>query len=500
MTFPPFRRFNPPQLKPPQKPFAVAPHAAQPGPALGHHPLAALPVGSTATAPPACSPSSPTPAGARNRCQVSETTPSRHIWINRLTTWSFLTAANLATMGMSFVASVTMTHRLTEADYGAVTLGMSISAIVSLLVRFGSDRLLVRDIIQHPSEKHAYLTASYTFRALLAAALMLAALQAANTHLFPKTWPKTVVLIFFALSCIHGLNPTEVFDAHNRMRQHACVEACSNSAYAVAVLALLLLGPPQYHTALSVGLIRLTTVALGCVAQTWLISDLVRVPAWWQTKDAIRRTLVPSVTVLGASLGSTLMCQLPSVHLSVKAGTGALAPYGAAMSLASVPCLTFLQLARVLGPERRTQHPPGEGFDRDPSGACQIPRPLSTVLGSGLWHRFCLRSARLRCVVPAVLSRGRFGLSDTPCLVPYWNCYSLPGHSIPVRSRQPQCLRGRHWRWAPLLGHSVSVLATKTRRLRRCPRSAREQFDPHRGDECGICLPLGKEDNRGSRD
>ena len=269
----------------------------------------------------------------------------------RMRTWVFLVGSNLAVMGLSFAATVVMTHRMSQSDYGAVTLGTSVAAIVALVTRLGADRLLVRDILQHPNQENDYVMTSYFLRGIASLLSLVAVVVITQSKIIAPDWPLNVVVVFVLFGCLSGLLPLEIYDAHGRMRQSGVIFFWTNALYVLGVFVLLFLGPLVFHQAIYVAWIRLGSVVLGLVVQIGFARHFVSLLPWAQIKRMLPLIAATYVGVALPSIGSTIMVQYPSIHLASVQGTAAVAPYGIAMLLASVLALVFLQLGRVLNPD-----------------------------------------------------------------------------------------------------------------------------------------------------
>ncbi len=277
-------------------------------------------------------------------------TLSRRFQDPRVITWVFLTGSSLVVMGMSFITSIIMTHRMGQSEYGSITLGMSVSAIIGLVTRFGADRLLVRDILQHPTCKNDYITASYYVRIVIASLTLIVIFLSLKFKLLSPAWPSAVVLVYSLLACVHGLTPIEVFDSGSKIREHTLIELIANTANILGVWVLLFVFPASLRCALSVGVVRLLTTLWGCCKQFRLVRHRVTRSPWSRVRMIIRPMAARYCTVSAPSIGSTIMCQFPGLYLAWVGGPNAVAPFGIAMAMANVPALMFLQLARILNP------------------------------------------------------------------------------------------------------------------------------------------------------
>jgi len=262
-----------------------------------------------------------------------------------LQTFLFLVAVNLFTAAVGIVTQVQIANTLGKARFGELAYGLSIAMFGQVVIRFGTDRTLVRDLIHYPEIFAELISGSLLLRYGLTLITVACLVAWKLTSTAPDvTWGLMLVIIG---NSVLSLDLQPAYEALQRMQRHAVYFFLYKTAYFVIIWGIILLRPSSLSIP-AIGVASLAAVVFYiCLQHRWVMQRLPTRPdptqllrhTWFLAK---RNFWVCLATMLG--LFVTVLNQLV---LKNSAGPAALGGYAAAMQLVLVGVLFLEQISRI---------------------------------------------------------------------------------------------------------------------------------------------------------
>ena len=135
---------------------------------------------------------------------------------DRLRTLSVLVLVNFIIMGLGFVTRVKIANVLGRDGFGLLAYGLALGTFGGVVVRFGMDRTLVRDLVHYRDRFGELVTGSLLLRGIMFVFVLLGILlwKALPYHTNDLSWG--VIAIFIA-TCLLSLDLQAVYDTRQKM-------------------------------------------------------------------------------------------------------------------------------------------------------------------------------------------------------------------------------------------------------------------------------------------
>lgn len=256
-------------------------------------------------------------------------------------------AINYGQSAISFGSSLLLARHMEVSDYGVITLGIALSNIVFVLMQFGTDKTLVRDLVQQKEIRAELLVQSiFTW-------FLLGLLCVAGSYLYSIGDGYGMILLLLIFSgFIRGLSPIAWYDVTKRMNLQSVFVLIDRSLYISAILAMIF-----------VDQVLLLNIALALV-----LSRVVSFLLEWgflfrkygrELRSVISaKNFIPSksffssnVLVWGAGIGNLMMTQFNQVLLESRSSLKEMAYYGIAFQIVIFVKLFQKQILRYLAPQ-----------------------------------------------------------------------------------------------------------------------------------------------------
>lgn len=258
----------------------------------------------------------------------------------------FLVVANFLAAALSWFTQVTLANTLGKEMFGQVAFGFLLGTYGQVIIRFGLDRTLVRDLLHHPERFGAIVSASLYLRYFLAILFLFFLL------LYKLFIPFAVInwgVIFIAVAfAALSLDLQAVYDAWQKMRRHTSYFFLQKIIYLLLIWSVIILFPKRLSIA-CIGVSLLVSVTLYLFLQhQWAIRRL-------QVQFTGIRELFYDVILLArenflvwlAALGGLIVVALNQPVLIHYAGFNELGGYAAAWQIMMVGNLFLEQIARI---------------------------------------------------------------------------------------------------------------------------------------------------------
>lgn len=253
---------------------------------------------------------------------------------------------NYAQIGLSLFINLFLANLLGPTQYGILSYGIVLAGAMTVLVAFGEERSLVRDLIQS-NNSHIILLASTILRIGLAAVGMIALAvwffrwSGENDNICP-------ILLCATSGILMGLTPRAWFDSRYEMGKHALICFLERCLYCLSILFIFITASlPNNVVAVAICLFLSRSL---CVTWQWLHTYRTLRISFTGLAKAILFLLSQNIFIWGAALSNLLMTHANQVILGNKTGMEALAYYNLSFQMILVLRMVQMQTLRILAP------------------------------------------------------------------------------------------------------------------------------------------------------
>lgn len=261
-----------------------------------------------------------------------------------------LLSVNVAVAGIGFFTQIRIANVLGKESFGLIAFGFSIATFAAVFIRFGSDRTLVRDLLQRPEMFAATVRASvllrFTMFSLFVAVLLLLKFSLPTDNDFSPG----VILVVIAHAAL-SLDLQGVYDSRREISRHATYNLFQKGVYFGIIWGILVVAP-NVLSVLAVGVAALVAVFVYLALQyRWVFKRLPRdtVPARNVCLMAVGLAR-GNVVVIASAVGGLLFGPLNQVALKHYSGAAELGGYAAAWMMTTLVSIVLTQVGRVGNP------------------------------------------------------------------------------------------------------------------------------------------------------
>jgi O-antigen/teichoic acid export membrane protein len=262
---------------------------------------------------------------------------------------SILVFVNFVIAGLGFVTQIKIANMLGRESFGMFAYGLAIATYGGVVIRFGLDRTLVRDLIHFPAQVGELIAASLMLRWMLFGVVAVALLVwkvAAGTS-SDVTWGLLLVIVANSMMSM-DLQP--VYDSWHAMGRHALYNLVQRCLYFAAIWATIL-AVPRALNILTIGAATLGSVICYLLLQhTWAMRRIVLPETRRAIFKAALRMARGNLTIWLATLGGLSFGSLNQLVLKYCRGTAELGGYAAAWQMVSLAMMLLNQVARIGNP------------------------------------------------------------------------------------------------------------------------------------------------------
>ena len=264
---------------------------------------------------------------------------------DHLQTISSLFVVQFLTLVAGFFTQIIVANTLGREVFGQLAFGLALGAFGQVIIRFGLDRTLVRDLIHDPEHSARLVRASLGLR------YFLTALVALTLLLWKMAFSVSDVswgLLFVVLgTSILSLDLQPVYDAWQKIQRHAIYYLIQKSIFFIVVWLTIYLFPGKLTIHL-LGLSILGTALLYLFLQhQWAMRHIGRVPCGKISIGEIFDLARQNLWVWFAALSGLFLVQFNQILLKHYMGYAELGSYAAAWQIVMVGMLFLEQIARI---------------------------------------------------------------------------------------------------------------------------------------------------------
>ena len=251
---------------------------------------------------------------------------------------------------ISFGVQFWLAKTLGAATFGTFTFGILIANVLEVLILFGSDRTLIRDLVQSDKPLEVFWLANKLKAIVASFAIPLAALYLLTNS---EGWDTTLLLtcMLGLTGCVKAFTPSSWFDFRGKLANQVGIVLIEKILFAGLVFA-------------SVFFLE-STPTMTTVTSAFCISVIVGISLEWIRRphgpESISATKFKTLTMQGmaignlpialAALGNLGMTHINQLTLKSSLGPVALANFAIAFQVARISNLFFSQFGRFFGPK-----------------------------------------------------------------------------------------------------------------------------------------------------
>ena len=271
---------------------------------------------------------------------------------------SVLVFVNFLTAGIGFITSVKIANTIGKETFGLLAYGFAIAAYGSVIIRFGLDRTLVRDLIHYPERFGELVAASLLLRWILFGVVLIGLLSwkiaaGAGSDI---SWGLLLVIIANSMMAM-DLQP--VYDSWQKMSRHAVYNLIQRCLYFVVIWVTILIAP-QKLSIFWIGAATLVSVVLYLIMQhNWAIPQIDMTTVTVPLFSAAIRMARDNITILLATIAGLSFGSLNQLVLKHYRGTAELGGYAAGWQIISIAMIFLTQIARIGNPATARITKPG---------------------------------------------------------------------------------------------------------------------------------------------
>ncbi len=265
---------------------------------------------------------------------------------DHLRTLSVLVLINFILMGLGFVTRVKIANVLGKEGFGLLAYGLALGTFGGVVVRFGMDRTLVRDLVHHRNRFGELVTGSLLFRGIMFVFVLLGILlwKTLPYHTTDLSWG--VITIFIA-TCLLSLDLQAVYDTWQKMERHAIYNLVQRCLYFAIIWMVVIFCPEKLSINLIAAALLVTAFLYLVMQHQW---------AWRQItfNDTIQSLMKVALSmgrenfvIFLAALGGFLISSLNQLVLKHFCGNIELGGYAAAWTITSLAMALLSQVSRI---------------------------------------------------------------------------------------------------------------------------------------------------------
>ena len=266
--------------------------------------------------------------------------------LNKIIFASKFVFLNYSAAAISMFITIVVANFLGPSEYGIYSYGLTFATICMTLSMFGSDKSLVRDIIQSVDPK-ATFTASLIIRSIFSIAITVLLItwlyfSKKNTDLF---LPTTICIVSGILL---SLTPKEWLDSQNLMSVHASIELLDRLFFLFFLATFFLfIKLPGSATIIAISLLFSRIITF--VYQWYYVLTKFK-PISYKWNNEIKYILNQNYSVWFASIGNLMMTHFSLIILEMRTNSSELGLFNIAFRFIFVIRLFQQQIMRLLRP------------------------------------------------------------------------------------------------------------------------------------------------------
>ena len=249
-------------------------------------------------------------------------------------------------MGLGFVTRVKIANVLGREGFGLLAYALALGTFGGVVVRFGMDRTLVRDLVHHRDRFGELVAGSLMLRGIMFAFVLLGVLLWKTLPYRTNDLSWGVIAIFIA-TCLLSLDLQAVYDTWQKMERHAIYNLVQRCLYFAIIWIIVIFFPEK---------ISINLIAAALLATAFLYLVMQHQWAWRQiifndTTQSLMKVVLSmgrqNLIIFLAALGGFFISSLNQLVLKHLCGTAELGEYAAAWTIVSLSMALLYQVSRI---------------------------------------------------------------------------------------------------------------------------------------------------------
>ena len=254
---------------------------------------------------------------------------------------------NYLQSGISFIVSIILARELGKEDFGYFSYGLVFANTISTLMQFGTERTLVRDLVQFNKPDEVVWSAGWIW---LAFGTLITTGCTVWICFFSDLDYKAALIVASCslLGFARGMSPAPWFDFKGKANYQSLILLLDRILFFVCAIALIFfIKIEQAIIYISCAQLVVRVIAL-CIEWKFVFNTSIFFlkPHY----DTIKKLIKDNVWVWLAGIGNLLMTQANQIILQNKFGAKELANYGLSIQIITIVRLLQMQLQRLTAP------------------------------------------------------------------------------------------------------------------------------------------------------
>ncbi len=256
---------------------------------------------------------------------------------------------NYLQAGFSFAIALLLARKLGAEQYGYYTYGIVFNTTFFILIQYGLDKTLVRDLVQK-SEEAATILISGTLLKLIITLLGVLLMVIWGFVFGGDELKKVYIALLFGVSgSIYGIGPRAWFDFKGKIQNHAVFLFIERLIFFSGTIYLLFRGGEQ-AIILLVGWVLLIGRLIMSFFEWSFVVRTIEKPKWKSVKASLKPLIFQNSWVWLAAINNLIMTNANQLILDQQLGTKQLGYYGLAFQLIMLVQLMQGQVLRLTTP------------------------------------------------------------------------------------------------------------------------------------------------------
>lgn len=262
---------------------------------------------------------------------------------------SILVIVKFAVAGIGFITQVKIANTLGKETFGYIAYGVAIATYSTVIIRFGLDRTMVRDLIHYPDRFAATVKASLIVRFSLLALVIVLVIgwKVFQNPSGDISWG--VILIIIANAAM-SVDLQGVYDSWHKMTRHALYNLLQRGLYFLTIW-YMVVTDPEILDVVTVGMAMFVSASIYLILQySWAIRKLPTDSATEKMIPLAFKMIRANVYIWLATLAGLSFGPLNQLVLKHYHGTTELGGYAAAWMMVALASMFLAQIARIGNP------------------------------------------------------------------------------------------------------------------------------------------------------
>lgn len=254
---------------------------------------------------------------------------------------------NYLQSAVSFLATLLLARSISQTEFGYLSYGLVFANSISTMMQFGTERTLVRDLVQQKEPDIFLWSAAWIW--FVFGSIITVIITAWSFFFSDMSMHVAVIVTLCAITGFtRGMSPIPWFDYKGKANYQSLILLADRSLFLIGCIILLLFFKND-QVVLWVCIIQLV-IRFFSLAWEWKYVTTTAQVKLKPVYAVIKKVISSNALVWVASLSSILIFQVNQLILDDKCGPAEMAVYGIAMQIMTILRLLQMQLARILSP------------------------------------------------------------------------------------------------------------------------------------------------------